>query len=39
MAALPPDEQSALEKSAAVLQEAIVKLGLTAAPSVKPSNK
>ena len=37
--ALPPDEQSALEKSAAVLHEAIEKLGLTVAPSIKPSKK
>ena len=37
--ALPPDEQSALEKSAAVLREAIEKLRLTAAPSVEPSKQ
>jgi len=37
--ALPPDEQSALEKSAAVLREAIEKLGLTVAPSVEPSKQ
>ncbi len=33
--ALPPDEQSALEKSAAVLHEAIDELGLAFAPSVE----